>query len=155
MRGDTGVDAKTAHKMKRAIDKNISYGKAKAGSISGDAERVLKDFRASLDDALDTTYPAYNAANTAYSETIQALNAFQEVAGRNIDISSPTATKAAGQKMRTILTNFASKQRLIDSVDQIDGVASKYKGFKPSESGQLLIEEAGLKQVSLMIIYYP
>ena len=124
-----GVDGFSAHKMKRVIDNNVTFGKTKTG-ISGDAERALKSFRAGLDDALDTTFPEYNRVNTAYSETIGALDALQEVAGKKMKLNGPNADKATGTLMRRVLSNAQSRITLLDSVNDIEKIAKKYERFK-------------------------
>jgi len=127
IRGAGGVDALDVHKMKRIIDNNVTFGKVKTG-ISGDAERVLKEFRTNLDEALDTTFPAYNAANVKYSETIGALNAIQDVAGKKMDLSGGNADKALGTLLRRTLSNAQSRIRLVDSIDEIESVVDKHGG---------------------------
>lgn len=127
IRSEGGVDALDVHKMKRIIDNNVTFGKVKTG-ISRDAERALKSFRANLDNALDTNFPAYNQANIKYSETIGALDAIQDVAGRKMDLSGGNADKALGTLLRRTLSNAQSRIRLIDSIDEIESVAKKHGG---------------------------
>ena len=127
IRSEGGVDAFDVHKMKRIIDNNVTFGKVVTG-ISGDAERALKSFRANLDNALDTNFPAYNQANIKYSETIGALDAIQDVAGRKMDLSGGNADKALGTLLRRTLSNAQSRIRLIDSIDEIESVAKKHGG---------------------------
>jgi hypothetical protein len=144
IRGTGGVDAFDAHKMKRIIDNNVTFGKVKTG-ISGDAERALKGFRTELDNALDTQFPDYNAANVKYSETIGALDSIQDVAGQKMDLSGGNADKALGTLLRRTLSNAESRIRLIDSIDEIESVAKKHGG-----TGQLRIEGASLGQDDLL-----
>jgi hypothetical protein len=140
IKGRDGIDALTVHEMKRILDNHISYGKSKDG-LSREAESALKEFRVGLDNALDSKFPEYDAANASYAETITALDRFQEVAGKKLDLSSPTAAAAAGQEMRKLLSNYGTRQRLTDAVNEIETVASKYKGFAVSPNGRILIED--------------
>lgn len=144
IRSTGGVDAFDAHKMKRIIDNNVTFGKVKTG-ISGDAERALKGFRVDLDNALDTQFPDYNAANVKYSETIGALDSIQDVAGQKMDLSGGNADKALGTLLRRTLSNAQSRIRLIDSIDEIESVAKKHGG-----TGQLRIEGPTLGQDDLL-----
>jgi len=140
IRGATGdPDGLSAHKMKKIIDNNVTFGKTKTG-ISGDAERALKSFRAGLDDALDATFPDYNNANVAYSETIGALDALQDVAGKKLDLTGPSASKATGQLLRRVMSNAQSRVNLVDALDEIEGVATKFKNQRIGEGGELLLE---------------
>lgn len=127
IRGQGEIDAFNVHKMKRIIDNNVTYGRVKTG-MSGDAERALKSFRSDLDGALDSNFPAYNAANTKYSETISALNSIQDVAGRKMDLSGGNADKALGTLLRRTLSNEQSRIRLVDSIDEIEAAAKNYGG---------------------------
>jgi hypothetical protein len=138
------IDGLAAHKMKRIIDNNVTFGKTKTG-ISGDAERALKAFRASIDDALDTTFPAYNKENIAYSETIGALNSLQDSVGRKLDFTGDKADKALGTNLRGILSNNKSRINLLDSVEEIESVARKH-----GTGGKLLIEGEGLGKNDLL-----
>lgn len=139
-RGAVGTpDGLSAHKMKRVIDNNVTFGKTKTG-LSGDAERALKSFRVGIDDALDSTFPRYNEVNTAYAETIGALNSLQDVAGKKLNLTGESADKATGTLLRGIMSNNKSRINLLDSLKEIEGVATKYKGSRIGESGELLIE---------------
>jgi hypothetical protein len=129
IKGRGGVDGFSAHKMKRVIDNNVTFGKTKTG-LSGDAERALKSFRTGLDDALDNKFPEYNRVNTAYSETIGALDALQDVAGKKMNLSGPNADKATGTLMRRILSNAQSRVTLLDSINDIEDIAKKYERFR-------------------------
>jgi hypothetical protein len=130
--------------MKRIIDNNVTFGKVKTG-ISRDAEGALKSFRANLDNALDTNFPEYNQANIKYSETIEALNSIQDVAGKKMDLSGGNADKALGTLLRRTLSNAQSRIRLIDSIDEIESVAKKHGG-----TGKLRIEGPTLGQDDLL-----
>lgn len=80
--------------------------------MSGDASNVLKDFRRDIDSVLDESFPDYNAANVAYSETIGVLDDFQDIAGRKMNLSGANADKATGTLMRRIAGNAQSRVRL-------------------------------------------
>lgn len=135
-KGQTGgfIDGLAAHEMKRVIDNNVTFGKTKTG-ISGDGAKVLKRFRRDIDSVLDDSFPDYNDANVAYSETIEVLNDFQDVAGGKMNLSGAQADKATGTLMRRIAGNAGSRIRLLDSVDAIDAAVKKHGDF----SGQKLI----------------
>lgn len=128
IQGRGGVDALTAHKMKRIIDNNVTFGKSKAGSISRDAEGVLKEFRTGLDESLDNTFPDYNEANIVYRDTITALDSLQDAAGRKLDLSGGNADKALGTLMRRLMGNVQSRINLLDAVDEIESTAKKHGG---------------------------
>ena len=126
-RGKPGVvpDAFELHRMKRLIDDMVTYGKSGEG-IKGKTERILKDLRRDIDSSLDTNFPEYDRVNTQYADTIDALNSFQDVAGRKMDLSGGNADKAVGTLLRRLMSNAQSRVTLIDSVDKVDSINKKY-----------------------------
>ena len=129
MKGDKAIDAHDVHRMKRFIDEQVTFGKNAEG-LSGKTEGILKNFRRNLDQKLDSNFDEYNRINTGYSETIGALDALQEVAGRKMNLTGPNADKATGTLMRRVLSNAQSRITLLDSVEQIESVAKKFENFK-------------------------
>lgn len=125
MKSDSNMDAYDLHRMKKFIDEQVSYGKTTSG-MSGRTERMLKGIRNRIDSELDSNFEDYNAANTVYAETRAAMDAFQDVAGRKIDLSSGNANQAVGTLARGLLSNNKSRVALIDALNVMDNVAAKY-----------------------------
>jgi hypothetical protein len=125
--GNRGVapDAFELHRMKRFIDEVVTYGKAGEG-LSGKTERVLKQLRSNLDSTLDDAFPVYNEANTIYADTVGALDALQDVAGRKMDLLGPNADKATGTLLRRMMSNAQSRVNLVDAVDNLETISKKY-----------------------------
>ena len=136
LQGAGGVDAFNAHKMKRAIDRNVTYGKVKTG-LSNDTASMLKEFRTGLDDALDSTFPDYNQANIGYAETITALDELKGSVGGKLNLSGENADKALGTRLRSLMSNQQSRVNMLDSINDIEKTARKHGG-----GGKLLIEGA-------------
>jgi len=122
-------DAYEVHRLKRFIDEQVSFGKNAEG-LSGQTELILKDLRRNLDRSLDEKFPEYNRINSAYSETVGALDALQDVAGKKMNLSGPNAAKATGTLMGRILSNAQSRITLLDSVVEIEKAAKKFENFK-------------------------
>lgn len=118
-------DAFELHRMKRFIDEQVTFGKNAEG-LAGKTEVILKRLRRNLDEALDTNFPDYDKVNTQYAETIGALDAFQDAAGRKMDLTGPNAEKAVGTLMRRIMSNAQSRITVLDSVNEIEKVAKKF-----------------------------
>lgn len=118
-------DGYDIHRLKKYIDEQVTYGKTTEG-LSGKAESVLKSLRRNLDKILDEKFPAYDKVNTTYKETIDALDAIQDVAGRKMDLTGGSADKAVGTLLRRLMSNAQSRVKLLDSIDEIEGVATKY-----------------------------
>lgn len=125
MEGKGDIDAYDVHRMKRILDEQLTYGKNAEG-LGGRVEKYLKDLRRGLDGVLDEQFKAYNRVNTQYAETIGALDALQDVAGTKMNLSGGNADKALGTLLRRITSNAQSRVRLLDAVDEVDGVARKY-----------------------------
>ena len=120
-------DALTAHELKRIIDRNVTYGKNISG-IDSDVAQGLKSFRRSIDSALDKAYPDYNQANTAYADTINALDMLQDSVGRKLDFSGPNADKALGVALRKLTSNRQGRADLLTAMENAEQIATKHGG---------------------------
>jgi len=127
LKGVRAPDAFSAHRMKRFIDEQVTYGKNAEG-LAGKAESILKKLRRNLDSELDQTFPAYDKVNTEYAETINVLDAMQDVAGRKMDLTGTSAEQAIGQLMRRLMSNAQSRVKLLDTVNDLEAMAVKHGG---------------------------
>lgn len=120
-------DAYGVHTAKRYIDTQVNYGKQSAlNPLSRKAERILKNLRRNLNTSLADQFKDYGAANTKYSQTTQALDDLQDAVGTKLDFDSPNAPAAFGTAMRRILSNYGTRANVIDSLDEVNRVASQY-----------------------------
>jgi hypothetical protein len=134
-------DAHELHRMKRYIDEIVTYGKEGEG-LKGKTERILKSLRRDLDDTLDSSFPDYNAANTKYADTVGALDALQDVAGKKMDLFGLSAEKATGTLLRRMMSNAQSRVNLVDAVDSLESISKKYGGtFADDISSQMLFAD--------------
>ena len=123
-------DAYEAHRLKKYIDENVSFGKRTEG-LSGRMENILKNLRRDLDRNLDSSFPKYDKINTKFSDTKNALDQIQLAVGKNLDLSSPSAEKALGQELRKLMSNYRSRTNLLDAIPALEETAKKYgKKFK-------------------------
>jgi len=120
-------DAHDLHRLKKYIDEQVTYGKSAEG-LAGKSERVLKSLRSEIDDALDTQFPEYDRVNTAYAETVSALDSLQTSVGKKMDLFGDNADKATGTVLRRLMSNTAGRVNLMDAVDDIETIARKYGG---------------------------
>jgi len=148
MTGTKVPNAYDAHKLKRFIDEQVTYGKNAEG-LAGQSERVLKKLRAKLDGLLDSNFPDYDAANTAYAETIQALDSIQDVAGRKMDLTGPNADKATGTLMRRLMSNAQSRITLLDSLDEIEVIAKRHGGL----TNRLKLEGSKKDNIKMLVLF--
>jgi hypothetical protein len=119
------VNARAAHDLKRYIDEVVTYGKGAEG-LSGETVNIMKTLRHNLNGILREASPEYAKANTQYSETIDALDSLQDIAGKRMDLMGENADRALGVLSRRIFSNAVSGVPLDDAITQIDQVAKKY-----------------------------
>lgn len=124
------MDGLALHRAKRFIDNQVTYGKNAEGLV-GDAERLLKGLRSSIDDVLDTTFPDYNVANTQYRETIEALDEMRRLIGRDFVGSGDIANLRAGEVMNRLLGQASAKP--LSAIQNLENTALKY-GIKYDDS---------------------
>ncbi len=117
------MDGLQLHRAKRFIDNQVTYGKNAEGLV-GDAERLLKGLRSSIDDVLDTTFPDYNVANTQYKETIEALDEMRRLIGRDFIGSGDIANLRAGEVMNRLLGQASAKP--MSALQNLENVSRKY-----------------------------
>lgn len=127
MRETKAPDAYDVHRLKRYIDRNVTYGKSSEGGVSPQTVNVLKELRANLDGMLDSQFADYNKANTRYSDTIRALDDIQTAAGK-IDLLGEGSERALGARARALLSNQQKRIDLENSIKSVDEVAKKYNG---------------------------
>jgi hypothetical protein len=127
MRETKAPDAYDVHRLKRYIDRNVTYGKSSEGGVSPQTVSVLKELRANLDGMLDSKFADYNKANTRYSDTIRALDDIQTSAGK-IDLLGEGSERALGARARALLSNQQKRIDLENSIKSVDEVAKKYNG---------------------------
>ena len=124
---DSPIDAYEIHRLKKFIDETVTFGKSGEG-LAGKTERLLKNLRHDLDTLLDNSFTDYNAVNTTYADTINALDTLQDAAGRKLNFTGKNADKASGQILRGLLSNNRSRVNLLDAVSEVEKVARKYGG---------------------------
>jgi len=118
-------DAHDAHRLKKYIDEIVSYGKNAEG-LSGNVERLMKELRHNINIHLADEFPAYAKNNKQYAETISAIDALQDVAGKKMDLTGGHADKALGTLMRRMTSNAQSRVPLIYATEELDTLAKKY-----------------------------
>jgi hypothetical protein len=119
-------DAKSVHDTKKFIDEFIEYGKSTDG-VAGSSERMIKGFRAELDDVLDTAFPDYNLANSKYGEIRNILDEVSQVAGKDV-VKGPVnvAEGRAGQMIQRILSNSPNRAKITNLLSNVDELGRKY-----------------------------
>jgi len=144
-RANSATDAYSAHKTKRYIDTQVTFGKDLDG-LKGRAEDMLKELRHNIDSQLDANFDAYNKVNTHYSTTVQGLDELQTALGTRMDFNADYANKAAGTNARKILTNYQAGPEIESAFNNIESLARKYiaESDEIIDAGKI-IESTGVK----------
>jgi len=124
-------DALLGHRTKKFIDEIVDFGTGGEG-IKGNAERILKGYRKSIDTVLDTTFPIYDKANIQFTDTIKVMEDIAIVLGKKFKIGAKFADAEAGLGMRRILSNTKSRAGVLRLLDKAQVVLEKY-GIKLDE----------------------
>jgi hypothetical protein len=122
MREVPNPDAYQAHRLKRLIDDMVTYGKKKKG-LGGSGERIVKNLRRNIDTVLDTQFPAYNDVNTMLAKTIDALDQFQDLAPKKVNLLGPDGPRSAGVLGRRVNSNAASSTPVMRSILSLETLA--------------------------------
>jgi hypothetical protein len=120
------TDALSVHELKKFLDSTLVYGKKAANPIAPKIDEILKGFRRNLNDSLNVINKDYQAANKKFSETITALDAIQDAVGKKVEFDSDRASDAFGTALRRVLSNYGTRNSIIDSIDLVETVARKY-----------------------------
>jgi hypothetical protein len=124
---DTDVpDAYGVHTAKRYIDTQVDYGKRRANPLTQQAERIVKGLRRNLNTALGEKFPQYREANTRFRESLIALEDIQDAVGKKVNFESERAGEAFGTALRKVLSNYGTRNTIIDAIDQVETIAKKY-----------------------------
>jgi hypothetical protein len=135
------IDALMVHEFKKKLDALIDFNKVSKGGIPESGRRVLKELRASANDSIRKVDSGYAKVNDTLSESIDALNDFQDLIGKRIKLFEPGANKAIGQDMRALLSNQKRRVALEESLKGIDDLAKKY-GYKGKDDVEQLVRMA-------------
>lgn len=119
-------DASDLHRLKKYIDNNVSFGKT-SGGFTGEAESLLKNWRSTIDKALDTSFPVYNRVNTELAQRLKPINNLRTFLKSATGFDEDLLQMSAGQLMRRISSNVQSNPAIRQALRDLDK-ATKIKG---------------------------
>lgn len=119
-------DFESAHNLKQLIRDNVNFDSIGPSKIKGDSERVLKDLATQIDDVLDSTSDAYKKANERFAKTVGVKDAFDKMAGKDIDIFDPDAAKSLGDKARRLVSNATSRTQINKVIRDAESVLEEF-----------------------------
>lgn len=121
-------DAYSWHNLKKAIDETVDYSKNVEG-LTGNAQNLLKNFRRSIDEALDTSFPEYNNVNSYFKTIREFVEETESVIGKNI------TKERAANRLRRIFSNADSRGDVNAYLGKLDEIS---RAFDIPVSGNLL-----------------
>jgi hypothetical protein len=116
------MDAKRAHRMKRQIDAMIDSSKQDATGLSGASKGFLQSMRKALNETVRDVNLGYKNVNERLSLGIQTIEDLDSAVG-STDLGAVSANEGLGTQLRKIMSNYASRPALIDSLDKLDATA--------------------------------
>jgi hypothetical protein len=119
-----GDNAYEGHRLKRFIDNNVSYGKEKGG-LTGQAERMIKQFRAGVDGTLDTAFPKYNQVNMQYAKLKGITDEATSLLGKDIGSGDIVAKMKAGQITERITSKSPNRGRILKLLNEMDELGAQ------------------------------
>ena len=128
LKGEVGFEF--AHELKQSIRQNLNFDPIGTAKITGRSEKILKDLSSQIDGVLDATSKPYNKANIKFAKTKDAVNKFQKMAGKDVDLFSDTAKEVFANKAKRITSNATSRSTIKRDIDEIDAILDDLgKGF--------------------------
>lgn len=103
------LDFKSAHELKRQIRDNVDFGAATGNQVKGRSQSILKELASDINEELKGKSEAYDRANKKFSSTIEAYEALDKLAGKDIDLFSDLAPEALAGKAMRIISNATTK----------------------------------------------
>ncbi len=132
------MDGLSAHRQKQFIRDLVSFGKGTEGAISSRSQGIFKRLSSGIDEVLDNTSADYKKANDSYAKTIDFVERFDKLAGKDIDIFNDMSKKALGGKAQRLASNAESRvpieQLLMEADKTLADFNIRFKDDIPSLS---------------------
>jgi len=121
-------DALRAHKLKRQLDILIDFNKKSAEGLTDAGKKVLKSVRHELNQSIRAVDKDYANVNDTLSQSLDAFDQLDNAVG-TIDIFGERSDAALGTRLRTLTSNYASRQKLENALDAIDNTVKNLGGI--------------------------
>ncbi len=128
------MTAKKAHQMKKSILARVSFDPLTPNSVKPDFEidNAIKGLAKGLGESVNKISNKYKKANTAMSESMDALKESDRLMGRT-NIGDKRAASKLGAIAKTIGTNLIKRDDVIAMTELLDE-ALKKRGFTPEDN---------------------
>jgi hypothetical protein len=132
------MDGLSAHRQKQFIRDLVSFGKGTESAVSARSQGIFKRLSSGIDEVLDATNLDYKKANDSFAKTIDFVERFDKLAGKDIDIFSDMSKKSLGGKAQRLASNAESRvpieQLLMEADKTLADFNIRFKDDIPSLS---------------------
>ena len=120
------MDGLNAHRQKQFIRDLVSFGKGTESAVSSRSQGIFKKLASGIDEVLDGTSARYKKANDNFAKTIELVEQFDKMAGKDIDIFSDLSKKSLGGKARRLVSNAESRVNIEQQILNADKVLGDF-----------------------------
>ena len=121
-------DAFGLHEFKQWIYGQVKYAKKSDKGLTDLPEKLAKGLAADINESLKGISKPYDKVNTAYSQARGALDNFQELTGKRVNLVGENADMAVGTKLKNVLKENVNSVPFIDAMTEVVRVSNLYKG---------------------------
>lgn len=133
------ADALRAHRIKRQIDTMVDFRKKESKGLTESGENFAKTIRRSLNDSIREVNPQYARVNDELSRALESMNAFKDSMPRKVSFFDGNIEEAVGQDLRKILSNYSSRQGIVNSIKGLDDTAKFFGGEFDTDVNKLVL----------------
>jgi len=127
-------DALRFHNLKRQLDALIDYQKSSKSGIPESGRRVLKGIRATLNDGLRKVDADYARVNDTMSRALSLFDQLDSATASKINVADTLAdSRAMGQEMRKLFSNYQTRVSLDNALREIDSVVNEFSRPKTKD----------------------
>ena len=128
---DGDLDATQAHTMKRQIDRTVEFRKTPLVSQSVVGENLAKSLRRSINQSIRRVSNDYARINDELSANMDAMNEIEGALPKRLALFDPRAEEAVGQELRKVLSNYNTRNSLMEGIRKINARAEAAGGVYP------------------------
>lgn len=133
------ADALRAHRIKRQIDTMVDFRKKESKGLTESGENFAKSIRRSLNQSIREVNPQYAKVNDDLSRALESMNAFKDAMPRKVSFFDDNLEEAVGQDLRKILSNYSSRQGIVNSIKSLDDTSRFFGGNFETDVNKLVL----------------
>lgn len=120
-------DALRAHNLKRQIDALVDWEKTPQRGLTQSGEKILKDVRVALNDALRSSDPNYARVNDVISQSLGLFDDLDRATASKITVKKTLSdSRGMGTELRKLFSNYQNRQDLDVAIRSMDDLAKQF-----------------------------